>query len=82
MGHDRGVAWTCPACDRRFGRQRQSHLRLSVLLDHDVDSPRIGRRIAPSRGFRGYVLYVVLATAADVDDEVRAWLTESFETWG
>lgn len=138
------MAWTCPACDRRFGRTRQSHtcvpvvsldewfadrpveqrevcdavvahletlgeadveaaqvgilikrdrtfaelrphrgdLRLSVVLDHDVDSPRIGRRIEPSRGFSGHVVFVVLPAAEAVDDEVRGWLTESFETRG
>ena len=61
-------------------RPHRGDLRLSVVLDHDVDSPRISRRIAPTRQFRRYVLYVVLPTAADVDDEVRGWLTESFET--
>lgn len=137
------MAWVCPACDRRFGRSRQSHmcvpvvslddwfagrppeqravcdsvvghlrslgeidveaaqvgilikaertfaelrphrgdLRLSVILDHDVASPRIGRRIAPTKQFGWWVLYVVLPAPADVDDEVRGWLTESFETF-
>ncbi|QYG92550.1 hypothetical protein HC251_08905 [Iamia sp. SCSIO 61187] len=136
------MAWTCPACDRTFGRTGQSHmcvpvvsldewfadrppvqrqvcdavvghletlgevdveaaqvgilikrdrtfaelrphrghLRLSVVLDHDVESPRIARRISPTRQFRRYVLYVVLPTPDEVDDEVRGWLTESFET--
>ena len=140
------MAWTCPACDRTFGRTRQSHtcvpvvslddwfadrppawrevcdavldhlttlgevdaeaaevgilfkaprtfaelrphrrrdLRLSVILDHDVDSPRISRRIRPGqyKGFDRYCLYAVLEGADDVDDEVRGWLTESWSLY-
>jgi hypothetical protein len=62
-------------------RPHRGDLRLSVILDHDVPSPRIGRRIAPTRQFAWHVLYVVLPTPEDVDDEVRGWLTESFETF-
>jgi hypothetical protein len=141
LGQDGGVAWVCPACDRRFGRTGQSHtcvpvvslddwfggrppeqravgaaviahleqlgeidveaaqvgiflkrdrlvaelrpfrdhLRLTLVLDDDVDSPRIGRRIRPTRTYRRHVLYVSLPTVADVDDEVRAWLTRAYE---
>ena len=67
--------------ERTFAELRpfRGDLRLSVILDHDVDSPRIGRRIAPTAQFRLHVLYVVLPTAADVDDEVRGWLTEAYD---
>ena len=61
-------------------RPHRGHLRLSVVLDHDVESPRIDRRITPTQQFRRYVLYVVLPTPDEVDDEVRGWLAESFET--
>jgi hypothetical protein len=61
-------------------RPHRGDLRLSVVLDRDVESPRITRRIRPSRQFSWHVLFVVLPTASDVDDEVRGWLTESFET--
>ncbi len=67
--------------DRTFAELRpfRGDLRLSVILDHDVDSPRISRRIAPTRQFASHVLYVVLPTVADVDDEVRGWLGEAYE---
>ena len=62
-------------------RPHRGALRLSVILDHDVESPRITRRIKPTRQFGWYVLYVVLPTAAAVDDEVCGWLTESFDSF-
>lgn len=136
------MAWVCPACDRRFGRRRQTHLcvpvaslddwfadrppaqrracdavlahlatvgavdaeaaqvgillkrdgtfaelrphrghlRLSVVLDHDVDSPRVSRRIRPSGTFRRYAVFIVVEDATAVDDEVKALLTEAYET--
>lgn len=61
-------------------RPHRGDLRLSVLLDHDVESHRVSRRIKPSGTFRRYAIFVVLATSDAVDDWVKALLTESFET--
>jgi len=132
------TAWTCPKCDRRFGRRNQSHecspamsledyfatgppferpifeavhghlttvgpvhlepvsvglffkrsrtfveLRpmtrwvvLSFILSRSVDDPRITRRITIS-GHRTYH-QTKLRSPADVDDQVRDWLTDAY----
>jgi len=130
--------WTCPACDREFGRTRQSHfcvpgctvdetfagrppeqraaydavmahlrglgpvhddavrvgvfvksdrtiaelrpksrwLSLEIALPRRIDDPRFSRVIDAS-GDR--TIHVVrLRTAADVDGQVRQWLTEAY----
>lgn len=136
------MSWVCPACDRTFARNRQSHrcvpvvslddwfadrppvqrqvcdavlahlvtlgevdaeaaqvgilikrqsifaelrpfrghLRLMVLLDHDLDSDRVSRRTRPSGTFRRYAVFLVLESPDRVDDEVRDLLTESYES--
>lgn len=61
-------------------RPHRGHLRLSVLLDHDVDSPRVSRHIGPSGTFRRHAVFFVLDSPETLDDEVRALLTESYET--
>jgi hypothetical protein len=49
---------------------------LSFALPHPVDSPRIARRM---HGSRGRVWCVIrLRGPEDVDDDVRAWLTEAY----
>jgi hypothetical protein len=130
--------WTCPRCDREFGRARQSHtcvpgitvdaafagrspaaravydailahvrrlgpvhedavsvgvflksdrklaevrprsrdVWLGLYLPRPVRDPRIARVLGPA-GPR--VVHVILLRGADdVDDQVRAWLTEAF----
>jgi hypothetical protein len=131
--------WTCPQCDREFGRARQSHvcvpgctveecfapwppvyreiydtimdhlatlgplhadavgvgvflksdrklaevrpkarsLSLALFLPRPVEHPRISRRL-PASGERT-VHFVKLLSPADVDEQVLAWLTESFD---
>ena len=63
-------------------RPHRGHLRLSVLLDHDVVSPRVSRQIVPgsSCGFNHYAVFFVLSSADDVDEEIRDLLTESYES--
>lgn len=61
-------------------RPFRGHLRLSVLLDHEVDSHRVSRHIGPSGTFRRHAVFVVLDTPEAVDEEVEAFLTESYET--
>ena len=130
--------WTCPACDREFGRFNQSHvclpamsvdeyfaarlprdraifdavlacladvgevhveavgvgvlikrtrtfselrprrdgLVLSVLLSRAVEHPKITRTVRTSGGRRAH--FIPLRAPSDVDDEVRAWLAESY----
>ncbi len=60
-------------------RPHRDHLRLSVLLDHDVDSPRVSRHIRPTGTFRRYAVFIVLESPDDVDDEVKDLLTESYQ---
>jgi hypothetical protein len=49
---------------------------LSFSLPHPIDSPKIARRVAGS-GHRTWFV-VNLRSPADVDDDVRAWLTEAY----
>jgi hypothetical protein len=132
------VTWSCPRCERRFGRANQSHgcspagsvdwyfadrppalrrihdvvvrhlrklgpltveavrvgilikrnrtfaelrpgrtgFRLSVLLPELVDDPRITRVIRTSAHRVAH--FIPLRTAADVDRDVRRWLTEAY----
>lgn len=130
--------WTCPACDREFGRTRQSHfcvpgctvdetfrgrpgeqraayeavmaylrglgpvhddavrvgvfvksdrtlaelrpkarwLSLEIALPRRLDDPRV-TRVIPASGDRT-INVVRLRSADDVDERVRAWLTEAY----
>lgn len=61
-------------------RPHRGDLRLSVLLDHDVESGCVSRRIKPSGTFRRYAVFIVLASPVAVDDEVKGLLTESYDT--
>ena len=57
-------------------RPRRDGLGLSVVLPRDSDDPRFTRRADAGKD---QVYYVVpLRSAADVDDEVRGWLTQSY----
>ncbi len=49
---------------------------LSFQLSHALDHPKIARRMKGSGGRTYYV--VNLRTPDDVDDDVRAWLTEVY----
>jgi Domain of unknown function (DUF5655) len=132
------VAWTCPECQRPFGRRNQSHqclpamsldeyfaarpdweraifdevldhlemvgdvtveavevgiffkrsrtfaelrpmrnrLRLSVLLSRRLRHPRIVKRYEGAGTRSAY--FVDLHAPADVDDDIRDWLTEAY----
>ena len=139
LDHDRSVTrWTCPACERQFGRAHQAHVcvpagtidesfagrppvqreilddllthlralgpgqidavRVGVFLYSDrklaeirplarslalivvpprpTDHPRIARRMTIGAGRIAHV--VKLVTPEDIDDDVRAWLTEAY----
>jgi hypothetical protein len=131
------MSWTCPACDRTFGRANQSHVclpvqavseyfaarpdyereiydavvghlaqvaavdveaatvgilvkrrrtfvemrpkqrwvELSIMLTRPIDDPRVSRRIVVSRGRFAY--FFRIRSADDIDDDLRALLTES-----
>ncbi|HET6534126.1 MAG TPA: DUF5655 domain-containing protein [Actinoplanes sp.] len=134
--------WTCPQCEREFGRARQSHvcvpgstvdhsfggraarwrpiydaiaahvtalgpvhqdavqvgvflkhrktfaevrpkarsLHLWLMLSRPLHDDRISRRMPVAAGRFAHV--VKLTTAADVDDQVRDWLTEAYDDAG
>lgn len=61
-------------------RPRRAGLRLSVVLPRDVVSPRVERRVHSPAGWTAVL--VDLLSPADVDDEIRGWLTESYEAYG
>ncbi|MEV0717300.1 DUF5655 domain-containing protein [Asanoa sp. NPDC050611] len=131
--------WTCPSCEREFGRTRQSHVcvpagtidetfaphrpewrqvfdailthvqdlgpvhtdavkvgvflktdrtlaevrpraravDLMLVLPHEIDSERIRRTMRVSADLIANV--VALTEAQQVDEEVRAWLTEAYD---
>ena len=132
--------WTCPHCDRSFGRRRQSHfceptapldeyldtwpgefravaramidevtglgpidveaagvgllfrtsrtiielrpkpgrLELGVILDHEIEDPRVRRNVSASAGSTSVV--VDLAEVSDLDDFVVGLLREAYAT--
>ena len=57
-------------------RPQRSWFVLSVLLPRAVAHPRI-KRTSPG-GARRVAHFIDLRDAADVDDDVRAWLTEAY----
>lgn len=86
--------WTCPRCDREFGRANQAHTCVPGIT---VDECFAGRppwqrpiydaivdhleSLGPVHADAVYV-GVFLERAqkfAEVDDELRAWLTESYD---
>jgi hypothetical protein len=64
--------------DRKLAevRPQARSLSLSLFLPRVVDHPRIARRIGVSADRTVHV--VKLAAVADVDDEIRGWLTEAY----
>lgn len=58
-------------------RPRRTGIRLSVVLPHDVQSRRVQHRVRSRAGWTA--VFVDLESPDDVDEEVRAWLTESYE---
>ncbi|MHB8576140.1 MAG: DUF5655 domain-containing protein [Dehalococcoidia bacterium] len=56
-------------------RPKRDGFRLSVLLERVVEHPRISRT-SPLPAHR-VAHFVVLRDAGDVDDQLRAWLTEA-----
>jgi hypothetical protein len=65
-------------CDRKLAevRPRSRDVWLGLYLPRPVHDPRIVKIFAPA-GPR-VVHVILLRDAADVDDQVRAWLTEAF----
>lgn len=61
-------------------RPKIRSLSLELVLPRTVASPRVAKRmtIAPTR----IVHIVKLVDIAQVDDELRAWLTESYDNAG
>ena len=57
-------------------RPMRDRVRLSMLMSRAVESPRVVRTLR--MGGRRCAVYIDLRVPADVDDEVRAWLTESY----
>lgn len=57
-------------------RPRRHGMMLSLLLSRRLGNPRVSRIGRPSRNRTAYGLR--LLTADDVDEEVRAWLTEAY----
>ena len=57
-------------------RPRYSCLALSFILHRPLEHPRIMRRIEMTGGRAAY--FVDLKGPADVDDDVRDWLTEAY----
>jgi predicted transport protein len=134
--------WICPACDREFARERQSHicvpgctveesfapwpaewreiydllvehlatlgpvhedavsvgvflknerkfaevrpkarsLNLALVLDHPVRDPRFVRTVPGIAGRTWH--FLKLTGVADVDDDVRGWLTDAYDAGG
>jgi len=58
-------------------RPMRDRVRLSLLMSRPVESPRVVRTLG--LGARRQVVYVDLRRPEDVDDELRAWLTESYQ---
>lgn len=56
----------------------RDHVELAFLLSREIDSPRILRKLRLSANRVAHV--VRLDRNADVDDEVRTWLTEAWES--
>ena len=57
-------------------RPRRRGMMLSLLLSRRLDNPRVTRIARPSRNRTAYGIR--LFTPDEVDDEVRAWLTEAY----
>lgn len=58
-------------------RGRQKWLNLSFMLDHPIDHARVTRVIHAS----GHYFHLTrLTSPEEVDDTLRAWLTESYAT--
>ena len=61
-------------------KPRRDHIEVAFILSRRLDGPRIVRTIDLTRR---RIVHVVTATdGADVDADVRAWLTEAYEEFG
>ncbi|HLF41064.1 MAG TPA: hypothetical protein VI854_06265 [Acidimicrobiia bacterium] len=58
-------------------RPKARGLSLELVLPRPVEDPRVTRRISISE--TRIVHFIPLASADDVDDTVRGWLTETFD---
>jgi hypothetical protein len=56
-------------------RPKRGRMELTVKLHRPLDHPRIRRSVQDGRRFYHFI---DLRTAADVDDDVRGWLAESY----
>jgi hypothetical protein len=61
-------------------RPKTKWVTMSFPLSRRLTHPRIVRK--PIASGRKIYHFVNLTSAADVDDEVRGWLTESFHQFG
>jgi hypothetical protein len=59
-------------------RPARSRMVLSFILSRGIDHVRVRRRLRLSR--HRYAHFVDLYSAGDVDDEVRCWLSEAYES--
>jgi hypothetical protein len=57
-------------------RPQRHRVALSMLLPRPIEHPRIVRRVPVSGGRTA--CFVHLSSPSDVDDDMLAWLTESF----
>lgn len=71
----------CVARVRFSGLQPRKHgLLVSFALHRWLKSPRILRTADYGPGWRGHSVWV--RSAADLDDELKSWLQESYDTVG
>ncbi len=61
-------------------RPKRGHMSLSLLLSRVIDHPRFTRtiRTSGSRPGRRAAHFIDVRSSEDIDDEVRAWLTEAY----
>ncbi len=57
-------------------RPKRGRVELSVVLRPPLEHPRVRRSVRATGSTRAY--YIDLRTAADVDDMVKGWLTQSY----
>ena len=57
-------------------RRRRDHMELGLLLSRQVEHPRIKKRIPLSA--RRCAHMIAIATLADIDRDVKAWLAEAY----
>jgi hypothetical protein len=62
--------WTCPRCDREFGRAHQSHTCVPGGTIEDSFAGRPQPQLDAFRAIQG---------PSDVDDELCGWPTEAYD---